>query len=192
MVVCSDSMNLLITLSIGLSLSASSQPTVAEFSPEESEKLAWRIVDDGVMGGLSKGQHLVSEDGILRFFGTLSLKNNGGFSSLRTDPVQLDLSEAEGVTLRVRGDGRTYQLRFSTDATYRGQEVSFQASFETKKETWTEVKVPFEKFTGSWRGRQLPDKTFDPSKIRRLGIQLSDKKEGDFEILIDWIRPFKK
>lgn len=163
---------------------------VAEFSPEESEKLDWRIVDDGVMGGLSQGKREISKDGILRFFGTLSLENNGGFSSLRTGDVKLDLSGAEGVILRVKGDGRTYQLRFSTDAQYRGREMSFQAGFPTAKGEWTEVKVPFTRFAGTWRGQDLPDKMFEPSKIRRIGLQLADKKQGAFELHVDWIRTY--
>lgn len=164
--------------------------SVAEFTPEESGKLDWRIVDDGVMGGLSQGKSEISKDGILRFFGALSLENNGGFSSLRTGTVKLDLSGGEGLMLRVKGDGRSYQVRLSTDAEYRGNEMSFQAGFPTTKGEWTEVKIPFGRFTGSWRGTELPDKTFDPSKICRLGLMIADKKEGPFELQVDWIRTY--
>jgi monofunctional biosynthetic peptidoglycan transglycosylase len=169
---------------------AGERQSVAEFTPEESGKLDWRVVDDGVMGGLSQGKREIGKDGILRFFGTLSLENNGGFSSLRTGNVKLDLSGAEGVMLRIKGDGRTYQLRLSTDAEYRGREMSFHAGFPTTKGEWTEVKIPFNRLVGSWRGTELPDKTFDPSKIRRLGLQLADKKEGPFELHVDWIRSY--
>lgn len=169
---------------------AGERPPVADFSPEESEKFAWSVVDDGVMGGLSQGKCETGKNGILRFFGTLSLENNGGFSSLRTGNIKLDLSGAAGVTLRVKGDGRTYQLRFSTDAEYRGREMSFQAGFPTTKGEWTEIKVPFKRFIGTWRGTELPDKTFAPSKVRRLGLQMADKKEGPFELHVDWIRTY--
>jgi len=168
------------------------QESVAEFTPEESAKLDWRVVDDGVMGGLSQGKREISEDGILRFFGTLSLENNGGFSSLRTGDIRMDLSGADGIVLRVKGDGRTYQLRFSTDAEYRGREMSFQAGFPTTKDEWTEVKVPFASFLGTWRGTELPDKVFDPVKILRIGLQLADKKAGAFELRVDWMRTYKE
>jgi uncharacterized surface protein with fasciclin (FAS1) repeats len=173
-----------------LSAIAGERQQVAEFTPEESEKLDWRIVDDGVMGGLSQGKREIGQDGILRFFGTLSLENNGGFSSLRTGPVKLDLSDSEGLMLRVKGDGRTYQVRLSTDAEYRGREMSFQAAFPTEKDKWTKVKVPFARLVGTWRGMDLPDKAFDPAKIRRLGLILADKKEGPFELRVDWIRTY--
>jgi monofunctional biosynthetic peptidoglycan transglycosylase len=178
-------------LSICLPAIAGESRSVAEFTPGESEKLDWRIVDDGVMGGLSQGKREISKDGILRFFGTLSLENNGGFSSLRTGDVNMDLSGADGVVLRVKGDGRTYQLRFSTDAEYRGREMSFQAGFPTTKGGWTEVKVPFTRFLGTWRGIELPDKVFDPAKIRRIGLQLADKKAGSFGLRVDWIRTYE-
>ena len=166
--------------------------SVAEFTSEEAGKIDWRVVDDGVMGGLSKGNREIGKDGILRFFGTLSLENNGGFSSLRTDVLKMDLSGADGIVLRVMGDGRTYQLRFSTDAEYRGREMSFQAAFPTVKGEWTEAKVPFTNFRGTWRGIDLPDKVFDPAKISRLGLQLADKKPGPFELRVDWIRAYTK
>ncbi len=164
--------------------------SVAEFTAEEAGQLDWRVVDDGVMGGLSKGRREISEDGILRFFGTLSLENNGGFSSLRTQPLVMDLSGSEGVMLRVKGDGRSYQLRLTTDVQYRGREMSFQAEFPTEQGKWIEVKVPYGRFLGTWRGRELPEMTFDPAKIRRLGLQLADKREGPFELLVDWIRTY--
>ncbi len=42
-------------------------------------------VNDGVMGGLSKGDPAVSKQQKLVFKGGISLENNGGFSSIRTN-----------------------------------------------------------------------------------------------------------
>ncbi|TAE88810.1 MAG: hypothetical protein EAZ81_13335 [Verrucomicrobia bacterium] len=104
----------------GLAGQAALAGSVTEFSPDETSAMGWSIVDDGVMGGLSQGQMEIQEDGILRFFGTLSLENRGGFSSVRSKSVMFDWSDASALRLRVKGDGRTYQLRLSTDAEYRG------------------------------------------------------------------------
>ncbi|MCH7228408.1 CIA30 family protein [Haloferula sp. A504] len=164
--------------------------TLFDFDADEMKSSEWRIVNDGVMGGLSKGQMGVSEDGVLNFSGDLSLENNGGFSSIRTRKLEMDLGEAEGLVLRVRGDGRKYQWRFNTDARFRGMEVSFMAEFPTKEGKWTEVKVPFSDFTGSFRGMKLKDEKFDPSKISRAGLLLADKKEGPFELEVDWVRTY--
>ena len=53
----------------------------------------WKVVNDGVMGGVSKGG--MSDMGnVMLFEGYLSLENNGGFSSVQVkpDPI-LDLGE---------------------------------------------------------------------------------------------------
>lgn len=169
---------------------ASRGESVVEFDPKEAESLGWRVVDDGVMGGLSKGNLAVTKEGLLKFNGNLSLENNGGFSSLRTDRLKMDLSAAEGLVARVKGDGRTYQMRFNTDARFRGMEVSFMAEFPTRKGKWTEVKIPFDQFEGSFRGMRLRNEKFDPTKISRLGLLLGDKKAGPFELYVDWIRTY--
>jgi len=166
--------------------------SVAEFSPEEVAKLDWSVVNDGVMGGLSKGKLKINDEGILTFSGNLSLENNGGFSSLRTDRVSLDLSQAKGFAVRVKGDGRRYQLRLSTEARFRGMEISFMADFPTKKGKWTEVEIPFAEFEGTFRGMRLKDEKFDPSQVRRIGLLIADKKPGSFEMQIDWIRTYRE
>jgi hypothetical protein len=51
--------------------------TLFDFDADEMKSSEWRIVNDGVMGGLSKGQMDVSKDGVLTFSGKLSLENNG-------------------------------------------------------------------------------------------------------------------
>lgn len=118
------------------------QKSVAEFDDKEADSLNWRVVDDGVMGGLSKGKIEISKDGILTFSGKLSLENNGGFSSLRTGDLKMDLAGAEGLVARVKGDGRTYQMRFSTDARFRGMEVSFKADFKQRRGNGLKSRFP--------------------------------------------------
>lgn len=39
----------------------------------------WRVLNDGVMGGLSEGQVTFTKNAV-QFAGTVSLANNGGFS----------------------------------------------------------------------------------------------------------------
>jgi hypothetical protein len=163
--------------------------SITEF--DANDRLNWKVVNDGVMGGLSEGQITLTSAGTMRFTGVLSLENNGGFSSLRSGDVNLDLSKNLGLVLRVKGDGRTYQARLATDARYRGMEVSFSAEFATTKGEWIEVKVPFTTFKGSFRGTDLPDERLVPAKIRRLSILLGDKKQGPFEIEIDSIRTYR-
>lgn len=180
----------LAALLLPLAATQAADQSIAEFDSKENAKLDWRVVNDGVMGGLSRGAVSVSDAGILQFRGNLSLKNNGGFSSIRTGETALNLSGSDGILLRVRGDGRDYQLRLGSDARYRSMEVSFMAEFGTSEGEWSELRVPFSDLVGSFRGRILKDKVFDPAKIRRLGLLIADKKSGPFNLEVDWIRTY--
>ncbi|QQL46122.1 CIA30 family protein [Sulfuriroseicoccus oceanibius] len=149
----------------------------------------WSAVNDGVMGGLSQGGARMKA-GVMHFSGTLSLENNGGFASVRTQNYRADLSGTKGIRLRVFGDGRTYQLRVSTDARFRQSRIAYKAEFTPQKGEWTEVDVPFVNMVPSWRGRLLEGPELDLSKITQIGILLGDKKEGPFSLKVDWMKSF--
>jgi len=146
----------------------------------------WVAVNDGVMGGRSQGGPEV-KGGALHFSGVLSLANNGGFSSVRTVGRSFDFTGARAVVLRVKGDGRTYQLRLATDARFRGITVSWGGEFATVAGQWTEVRVPLATLRPSAHGMQLQGPPMDPSKVRELGLLLGDKREGPFALEVDWI-----
>lgn len=153
---------------------------------ENSSEPRWAAVNDGVMGGRSSGAPTV-KDGVLEFSGSLSLENNGGFASIRTRDYALNLSNASAVVLRVRGDGRRYQLRLATNAQYRGITVSYGAEFDAPAGQWTEVRVSFDSLRPSARGTMLDGPPFDPAQIKELGLLIGDKHAGPFLLAVDWI-----
>lgn len=159
--------------------------TLMSFSGEAGEP-RWVAVNDGVMGGLSQGGPRVA-DGQLIFSGTLSLQNNGGFSSIRTTGRSFDLRDRQAMILRVKGDGRTYQLRLATDATVRGSSVSYGADFPTTAGQWTEARIPFDTLVPTFRGEQLSGPRLDLAKVEEIGILIGDKREGAFSLAVDWI-----
>lgn len=146
----------------------------------------WYTVDDNVMGGISSSTVDIIDQDILSFSGTMSLENNGGFSSVRSDWTPTDLSDADGVLLRVLGDGKVYRLRIRSADT--GPEISFNAAFETTPETWKVVYVPFSIMVPTYRGFIMDVEALDPSSIGSFGFMLSDKQPGGFRLLVDWIR----
>ncbi len=180
------------TLLIASAASAAEGELITEFSENDSQDLEWRVVDDRVMGGRSQGKMVISDDGILKFSGNLSLENNGGFSSIRSGDVKLDFSAAEGVVLRVKGDGRTYEVHFSTPARWKGRGITFAGLLPTEEGQWTDVKIPFSEFEGDFRGQRLKDEAskFDPAAVRGITLELVDKKAGAFELQVDWIRTY--
>ncbi len=146
----------------------------------------WVALNDDVMGGRSSGGALVA-GGTLQFRGELSLENNGGFASVRSVGQDFDLSDATAVLLRVRGDGRRYQLRLATDACRRGIAVSFGAAFDTRAGEWDEVRVPFHSLLATVRGSPVQGASMDPSRVSEIGLLIADKREGTFALSVDWI-----
>ncbi len=152
-------------------------------SPEEPN---WVAVNDGVMGGRSNGTPVVA-DGQLQFSGELSLANNGGFASVRSVGRGFDLSAFTAMVLRVRGDGRRYQLRLATDARHRGVAVSYGAEFDTRANEWLEVRVPLASLQPTVRGTRLQGPRMDASQVREIGLLIADKREGAFALTVDWL-----
>lgn len=146
----------------------------------------WIAVNDGVMGGRSRGGPTVAA-GLLEFTGHLSLENNGGFASVRSVGRDFDLSRATAIVLRVRGDGRRYQLRLATDARHRGIAVSYGAGFDTTAGEWAEVRVALASLQPTVRGSLVQGPPLDPSQVREIGLMIADKREGAFALSVDWI-----
>ena len=65
----------------------------------------WNIVNDDVMGGISKSYLALNDENNLIFSGNVSLRNNGGFASTR---MELDRESLNGIRffkIKFRGDG---------------------------------------------------------------------------------------
>ncbi|MBK8853830.1 MAG: CIA30 family protein [Saprospiraceae bacterium] len=71
----------LIFMVLGLSAS-SNMKEIYNFSTQTNIK-EWRIVNDDVMGGISKSSILLTDTGHGQFSGHVSLENNGGFASIQ-------------------------------------------------------------------------------------------------------------
>ena len=153
------------------------------------EQEQWFVVNDGVMGGLSQGRFAIETDGNALFHGRLSLENNGGFSSIRRAPRDYGLSGFAGVTLRVRGDGRTYQFRLRMSD--RFDAIAYRAEFATQADTWTTVPIPFTEFEPTFRGRRVPGAPeLQPDRIVQIGFLIADQQAGPFRLSIDSVRAY--
>lgn len=150
----------------------------------------WGVINDGVMGGSSRSQIQRTEQGTWRFSGIVSLENNGGFASVRRDLGFYDLSASSGLEIRVRGDGRSYQLRLRAEHSSDG--IAYGARFETIAKEWSTHRMPFGEFRPAFRGRMLDDvPLLDRSSIRQLAFLVADGKSGAFALEIDFVRPFR-
>jgi monofunctional biosynthetic peptidoglycan transglycosylase len=155
-----------------------------------SDEARWYIVDDDVMGGVSSSRIDFFDQGIMSFSGTMSLENNGGFSSVRSEWKPTELTGSDGVLLKVMGDGKTYRFRIrSTDT---GRDITYNAIFKTTPKTWELIYIPFEGMVPTFRGFVMDVEPLDPSKIASFGFMLSDNQPGEFGLLVDWIRAVSK
>ena len=176
-------------ISVGGETANSDMKVLVDFkAAKENEQ--WRVINDGVMGGLSQSGIEITDPTIAVFKGTLSLENNGGFASVRRLPHDYKLAGFDGILLRVKGDGRTYQFRVRTNE--RFDSISYRAEFKAKPGKWVTVKIPFKSLKPTFRGRVVPDAPdLRPEDIRQIGFLIGDKQEGSFRLLIDWIQTYR-
>lgn len=71
----------------------------------------------------------------MEFFGTLSLENNGGFTSIRARSGNLALKQDDVIVARIKGDGREYTINLYSQK----NRYSYRQSFKTKKDEWIKV-----------------------------------------------------
>ncbi|TAG06633.1 MAG: CIA30 family protein [Cytophagia bacterium] len=143
----------------------------------------WRIVNDGVMGGISKSSLVLTESGNGQFSGHVSLENNGGFASIQLDTKIKLTEEDKFVVLRIKGDGKGYELRLKGKSS---QYESYVYQFATSGE-WQMLKLPIGEFYPQFRGQQLNIPNFNFSNIAQVSFLIANKEEEDFKLLIDWI-----
>ncbi|MCF7676311.1 MAG: CIA30 family protein [Akkermansiaceae bacterium] len=158
------------------------QQELATFKTADSLE-SWTSVNDGVMGGVSKGGFKRTEQGTLLFSGELSLENNGGFASVRTKPGKFELSGTTAIVVKARGDGRTYWLDLRT-AGQMGA-TSYRAYLPTTAGEWQETRIPFADFKPQAFGRALPFKAINPAAVASIGFTLADKNAGPFSLEIE-------
>ena len=169
---------------IGHSAMAAKVTTAFDFDDNGADK-NWFSVNDGVMGGISKGGFKITDDNSMLFTGELSLENNGGFASIRSKNVDIDLQGASAIIVNARGDGRTYWVGLR-EANQRGAS-SFRAYMPTAKGELKSVRIPLTDFKYQTFGRSIPMRPLNPMAVQSIGFTIADKNPGDFQIEIESI-----
>jgi hypothetical protein len=153
---------------------------------DDVEIAQWTPVNDVVMGGMSRSAFELAAPGIARFRGVVSLENSGGFASVRTAPRGWNSSEVSAFVLRVLGDGHAYKFTLRTDDGFDG--VQYQSRFTPPAGEWQEARLAVASFAATFRGSSVPGSApLDPARVRALGLMISDRQAGPFELLVDWI-----
>lgn len=158
------------------------QMTIVDFS-KKTDISKWLVVVDGVMGGESTGRFFLNNDGYAQFEGSISLENNGGFSSVRYDLPAVDIENYSQIQIRLKGDGKNYQLRVKNKAQ---NYYSYISEFSTNGE-WQTIQIALKNMFPSFRGRKLDQPNFDHDTLEEITFLIGNKKEENFCLLIDKI-----
>lgn len=148
----------------------------------------WRIVNDGVMGGLSSSKVIVKDD-IIIFSGNVSLEKNGGFASLRSPVKDYNFEKFSGIEIKVKGDGKRYSISMKETTYFSG--YFYTSSFETEKDEWIAIKIPFDQFKLYYFGREIKsNKKIPLNNIKEISLLIGDKQEGSFKLEIEFLQIF--
>ncbi len=160
------------------------QPPLVIFDFNQYADLSeWYVVDDVVMGGESDGNMVLLDDGTAHFYGTVSLENNGGFSSIRYRFEPEDVEAYSTIVLKVKGNNQRFQCRVkSSERDWHSYIQYFEAPDE-----WTEIKLPLADFYPSFRGRKLDMRNYPKEFMTEVSILIANYKNESFDLFIDSI-----
>jgi monofunctional biosynthetic peptidoglycan transglycosylase len=158
-------------------------------SPEQLQP--WMVINDGVMGGISRSTFITRESVGAVFAGVVSLENFGGFCSASSRPgTAVDAGGFTGIAIRCKGDGKTYKATLKNDASFGG--FAYQRPFIAPAGEWVVIKAPFDEFQAYFRGQKVGDAPpLDRGNLQSFGILIADKQAGPFELRIEWIRAYR-
>ena len=154
---------------------------------------SFKPLTDDVMGGISTAEFSPkkSPGEFSSFTGNISLKNFGGFATVRSPEKPVDLTGFEGIEVRLRGDGKTYIFFIKSNQKDDGRQ--YQAWFTTEAGQWQDVRLPFSEFRPYYRGMKLRLwAKLNPARIQSMGFMIADKQDGAFALDVQTIGAYKK
>ncbi|MBE15319.1 MAG: hypothetical protein CL867_03660 [Cytophagaceae bacterium] len=157
------------------------------FGKDGCDNCQWYVVLDGVMGGRSSGAIELTNSSVV-FQGSISLANNGGFASFRSDYGQYDLSQFKEVAIRYRSTGQDFA--FTLNKYRRFYRPNFKADLPVTDGQWVTKNIPWEGFKRYRLGNRLSGAltTDDLKKVIRMGFISNEKKASPFNFEVDYIR----
>ncbi len=154
---------------------------------EDKDAENWAVINDGVMGGKSRGK-IQSLPKSLLFEGVISLENNGGFSSLKRRFEEMDLSGQRTVEIKYKSTG--LKTAFTLETSKYFYVPNFKMPLANTGGEWKTVFLTLEDFKqyrlGRETGKSLREQQL--SEIIRLGFICSAKEEGPFVLEVEYLK----
>ncbi|PPK85751.1 complex I intermediate-associated protein 30 (CIA30) [Neolewinella xylanilytica] len=149
---------------------------------EFSVRAQWRVVDDIVMGGHSDGHFAITPEKHGRFYGDVSLKDGGGFSSVRHrfNPP-FNAQPFNRIFIRLKGDGSDYKFRLKSDPE---AQFAYVHPFATSGE-WEVIEITLAEMYPVRKGKRLDLPNFPGDVIGEISFLIANGREQPFQLLID-------
>ena len=91
--------------------------------------------------------------------------------------------EFSKVVIRIKGDGKSYQLRIKSN---NSDYFSYVTSFNTSGD-WETISIPFNQMYPAFRGRKLDAENYPGKKMEMIAFLIGNKKAETFKLEIDMI-----
>lgn len=150
----------------------------------------WYAVNDTVMGGVSDGE-VTYTDTELIFEGVVSTDSNGGFTSVRSPDVDLDLRPNKTVRIRMRSEGQPFTMILAHNPYWYQDQFRYDIELET--EEWTEVEIPLKAFELHSLATGYPTPTGEmmtrSDRAEILHVEFISKlfEDGPFRLEVDYV-----
>ena len=154
---------------------------VIKFDSVEKIK-SWSTINDSVMGGVSTSKFYYDGNQAI-FEGKISLKNNGGFASVRSDIKKISVSPKKKINLLLQGDSKVYQVRIKRN---KFDNLSYIQNFKTNGKSEI-ISLELNKFYPSFRGIRLNKENYNYNQIEQISILIGNKEEEEFKLKIEKI-----
>ncbi len=156
-----------------------SQNSIYHFK-DKTNLRGWAIVNDDVMGGVSKSNLKINKDGIGVFEGRISTAYNGGFASVRYNCERIFINNNKNLILNIKGDKKEYKVRVKAN---RDDYYSFTLPFKTSGE-WEEIIIPLKDMYASFRGRRLNLQNFNNDYFEQITLFIGNNRNEYFNLKI--------
>ncbi len=156
--------------------------TLFKFQPE-SDLSNWQTIQDVVMGGVSTANFKINKEGYGEYTGSVSLENNGGFSSLHYKFNTKNIEGYSKVVLKLKGDGKIYQFRLKEK---QSDKQAYITKFSTTGD-WQTITVDLNTLYPTFRGKRLDLPNFDARQIEQIAFLIANKKQESFQLILSSI-----
>ncbi|CAO3693657.1 unnamed protein product [Umbelopsis ramanniana] len=163
----------------------------------------WVIGCDKDIGGFSEAKLEITPEGVGKFSGNLSLElpanteiQQSGYAAIRSKvrPSSMfgtpcfDTTLFRYLALRVRGDHRKYFVNIQTDGVIQTDLYQHRLFLRNPGE-WQTVMIPLRDFVLTNNGMIQEDQIeMMRERVKTVGISITDREDGPFEIELDWIK----